>query len=61
MRRTARSVVAKKRAETLRATSPVEAVEHGRWQLSCSSLDMPMSYNLEMSIEDQLCVNLFCQ
>jgi hypothetical protein len=41
MRRTARLVVAKKRAETLRAATPVEVVEHERWQLSCSSLDIP--------------------
>jgi hypothetical protein len=61
MRRTTWSVVAKKRAKTLRAATPVEVVEHGRRQLSCSSLDMPMAYSLEMSIVDRLYVDLFCQ
>jgi hypothetical protein len=60
MRRTARSVVAKKRPETLQAATPVEVVEHGRWRRNRRSLDMPMAY-LKMSIEDRLCVNVFCQ
>jgi hypothetical protein len=54
-------VVAKKRAKTLQASTPVEVVEHVRRQLSCSSLDMPMAYSLEMSIKDRLYVDLFCQ
>jgi hypothetical protein len=58
--RTARSVVAKKRAKTRRKATPLETVEHGRWRLSRSSLDMPTAY-LEMSIEDRLCITLFCQ
>jgi hypothetical protein len=60
LRRTAQLVVAKKRPETLRAATPVEVVEHGRWRRNRSSLDMPLAY-LEMSIEDRLCVNRFCQ
>jgi hypothetical protein len=47
MKRTARSVVAKKRPETLPPRTPIEVVEHGRWHLSHSSLDIPMAY-LEM-------------
>jgi hypothetical protein len=60
IRRTARTVVAKKRAETRRKASPLETVEHGCWRIHRSSLDMPLAY-LEMSIEDRLCINLFCQ
>jgi hypothetical protein len=58
-RRTGRSEVSKKRPWTLRAATPAEVVEHGRWRLSRSSLDMPLAY-LEWSIEDRACVTIVC-
>ncbi len=44
MHQTGRTVASKKRAATLRAATPAETVEHGRWCLNRSSLDMPMAY-----------------
>jgi hypothetical protein len=58
-RRSGRSEVSKKRIWTLRAATPAEVVEHGRWRLSRSSLDMPLAY-LEWSIEDRACVTIVC-
>jgi hypothetical protein len=58
-RRTGRSVVSKKRATTTRKATLAEEVEHGRWQLSRSSLSMPMAY-LEWSLEDRFCITLLC-
>ena len=59
MRRTGRTVASKKRDTTLRAATPAETVEHGRWRLSRSSLDMPLAY-LEWPIADRLCLSQCC-
>jgi hypothetical protein len=59
MRRTGRTVASKKRATTLCAATPAETVEHGRWCLSRSSLDMPLAY-LEWPIADHICISQFC-
>jgi hypothetical protein len=59
MRRTGRMVASKKRAETMRAATPAETVEHGRWRISRSSLDMPLAY-LEWPISDRICISQFC-
>jgi hypothetical protein len=59
MRRTGRMVASKKRAPTLCAATPAETVEHGRWRLSRSSLDMPLAY-LEWPIADRICISQFC-
>jgi hypothetical protein len=58
-RRMGRSVVSKKRPTTTRKASAAEEVEHGRWRLSRSSLNMPLAY-LEWSIEDRFCITFFC-
>jgi hypothetical protein len=58
-RRSGRTIVSKKRAQTLRAATAPETIEHGRWRLSRGSLDMPLAY-LEWSYEDHLCISLFC-
>jgi hypothetical protein len=58
-RRTGRSNVSKKRLFTYRAAFPAEVVEHSRWHLSRSSLDMPLAY-LEWSVEDRVCVTFLC-
>lgn len=58
-RRTGRSIVSKRRARTLRAATAPETVEHGRWRVSRSTLDMPTAY-LEWSYEDRICITLFC-
>ncbi len=59
MRRTGRTVASKKRATTLCAATPAETVEHGRWRLSRSSLDMPLAY-LEWPIADRICISQCC-
>ncbi len=61
MRRSTRPIASKKRPQTIRMVTPAEVIEHGRWWINRSSLDMPMAYSLEISIEDRLCVDLFCQ
>jgi hypothetical protein len=58
-RRSGRSEVSKKRLWTLRAATPAEVVEHGRWRISRSSLGMPLAY-LEWSVEDRVCVTIVC-
>jgi len=58
-RRMGRSNVSKKRAFTFRAATSAEVVEHGRWHLSRSSLDMPLAY-LEWSLEDRVCITYLC-
>jgi hypothetical protein len=58
-RRTGRSVVSKKRTHTVRKATPAEVVEHGRWRISRSSLDMPLAY-LEWSILDRFCITFLC-
>jgi hypothetical protein len=58
-RRSGRTIISKKRTDTIRAATAVETVEHGHWRLSRGSLDMPMAY-LEWSLEDRLCITLFC-
>jgi hypothetical protein len=58
-RRMGRSNVSKKRAFTSRAATPAEVVEHGRWHLSRSLLDMPLAY-LEWSLEDRVCITYLC-
>lgn len=59
LRRTGRSVASKRRAQTSRAGSSAEVVEHGRWRLSRSSLDMPSAY-LQWAIDDRICISQFC-
>jgi hypothetical protein len=54
-----RSEGSKKRLWTLRAATLAEVVEHGRWRLSRSSLDMLKAY-LEWSIADRACVRIVC-
>jgi hypothetical protein len=58
-RRSGRSEASRKRPWTLRKASPAEVVEHGRWRLSRSSLDMPLAY-LEWSVEDRSCLTACC-
>jgi hypothetical protein len=58
-RRTGSSNASKKRAFTFRAATPAEVVEHGRWHLSRSSLDLPLAY-LEWSYEDCVCLTYSC-
>jgi hypothetical protein len=50
LQRTGRSVASKKRAQTARHAFPSEVVEHGRWRLNRSSLNMPLAY-LQWSID----------
>jgi hypothetical protein len=50
-RRGGRNQVSRKRASNLRAATPAEVVEHGRWRVSRSTLDMPTAY-LEWSVAD---------
>jgi hypothetical protein len=58
-RRSGRSEVSRKRRWTLRAATNAEVVDHGRWRISRSTLDMPLAY-LEWSVEDRSCVTAFC-
>jgi hypothetical protein len=58
-RRSGRSEVSRKRLWTLRAATNAEVVEHGRWRISRSTLDMPLAY-LEWSIEDRACTMACC-
>jgi hypothetical protein len=58
-RRSGRTIVSKKREQTVRAATATKTIEHGRWRLSRSSLNMPLAY-LEWSLEDRLCLTLFC-
>jgi hypothetical protein len=58
-RRSGRSEVSKKRSWTLRAATPAEVVEHGRWRISRSSLYMPLAY-LEWSVSDRACITIAC-
>jgi hypothetical protein len=58
-RRSGRSEASRKRPWTLRAATNTEVVEHGRWRISRSTLDMPLAY-LEWSIEDRSCITACC-
>jgi hypothetical protein len=53
LRRTGRSVASKRCAQTSRAGTPAEVVEHGRWRLAHSSLDMPLAY-LQWVIDNRI-------
>jgi hypothetical protein len=59
MRRTGRSVAWKKRAQTIRKAAPSEVVEHGRWKIQRSTLDMPAAY-LETDVPDRICITQLC-
>jgi hypothetical protein len=59
LRRTGRSIVWKKREQTIRKATPSEVVEHGRWNISRSSLDMPLAY-LDTDVSDKICISAFC-
>jgi hypothetical protein len=52
-RRGARSHVSRKRPSNLCKATPAEVIEHGRWKISRSSLDMPTAY-LEWSTADTM-------
>jgi hypothetical protein len=58
-RRTGRSIVSKKRVATIRVATAAETIEHGRWRLTRSSLDMPLAH-LEWSHEDKIYVTQLC-
>jgi hypothetical protein len=58
-KRTGRTVASRKRVCTVRPATMPETVEHGRWSMSRTSLDMPLAY-LEWSVEDRICISLFC-
>ena len=58
-RRGGRGMVSKKRPGNTRAATPAETVEHGRWRINRSSLDMPTAY-LEWSTADRVCITFFC-
>jgi hypothetical protein len=58
-KRTGRSVASRARPLTIRAATTAETIEHGRWRVSRTSLDMPLAY-LDWSIEDRICVSQFC-
>jgi hypothetical protein len=60
MRRSAWSIASKKRPQTIRMAAPAEVIEHGRWRLNRSSLDMPTAY-LEWPIADRVCITQFAQ
>jgi hypothetical protein len=54
-----RNHVSRKRSNNLRAASAAEVVEHGRWRISRSTLDMPTAY-LEWSVADRSAITYFC-
>jgi hypothetical protein len=58
-RRGGRNQVSRKRASNLRTATPAEVVEHGRWRISRSTLDMPTAY-LEWSVADRSAISFFC-
>lgn len=58
-RRGGRNHVSRKRPGNRRAATPAEVVEHGRWRVSRSTLDMPTAY-LEWSTADRTAVSYFC-
>jgi hypothetical protein len=58
-RRSGRSEVSRKRPWTLCAATNAEVIEHGRWRISRSTLNMPLAY-LEWSTEDRACVTACC-
>jgi hypothetical protein len=58
-RRGGRNHVYRKRPSNLRQATTTEVVEHGRWRISRSTLDMPTAY-LEWSIADRTSVSYFC-
>jgi hypothetical protein len=58
-RRGARSHVSRKRPSNSRKATNAEVIEHGRWKLSRSSLDMPTAY-LEWSNADRVTISYFC-
>jgi hypothetical protein len=58
-RRGGRNHVSRKRPSNLRQATTAEVVEHGRWRISRSTLDMPTAY-LEWSIADRTSVSYFC-
>jgi hypothetical protein len=58
-RRGGRNHVSRKRASNTRAATPAEVVEHGRWRVSRSTLDMPTAY-LEWLVADRSAIIYFC-
>jgi hypothetical protein len=58
-RRGDRNHVSRQRASNIRAATPAEVIEHGRWRISRSTLDMPTSY-LEWSVADRSAITYFC-
>ena len=58
-RRGGRNHVSRKRPSNSCKVTPAEVVEHGRWRISCSSLDMPTAY-LEWSVADRTTITYFC-
>jgi hypothetical protein len=58
-RRGARSHVSRKRPSNLRKATTAEVIEHGRWKVSRSSLDMPTAY-LEWSNADRVTITYCC-
>jgi hypothetical protein len=58
-RRGGRNHVSRKCASNRRAATPAEVVEHGRWRISRSTLDMPTSY-LKWSVADRSAITYFC-
>jgi hypothetical protein len=58
-RRGGRNHVSRKRPSNKRSATAAEVVEHGRWRVSRSTLDMPTAY-LEWSTADRTAVSYFC-
>jgi hypothetical protein len=58
-RRGARGQVSRKRPSNIRKATYAEVIEHGRWKVSRSSLDMPTAY-LEWSNADRVTITYFC-
>jgi hypothetical protein len=51
--------VSRKRPTNNRVAFPAEVVEHGRWRVSCGTLDMPTAY-LEWYVVDRSALTFFC-
>jgi hypothetical protein len=58
-RRGARGQVSCQRPSNLRKATYAEVIEHGRWKVNRSSLDMPTAY-LEWSNADRVTITYFC-
>jgi hypothetical protein len=54
-----RGQVSRKRPSNARKATTAEVVEHGRWRVSRSTLDMPTAY-LEWSVADRVPITYFC-